>query len=139
METEIFDPVGINTVLTKYRYKKIHLKELLEFFQAEYFYNWVYANCSEELTKLITEEEASIYCLLIFRDHFTSLLTYPELADWKQLCDYVETLYNRDRCYKICNPAVINYEACKVSKINWETYSFCLRSAVVTSRMYEGN
>jgi len=96
-EKEIFDPVGINNMLTKYRYKKLHLKELLEFFQAKHFYNWVYDECSDALTEIVTVEEASIYCLLNYRDEFTPLLTYPELAAWKQLCHYVELHFYFDQ------------------------------------------
>ena len=128
METEIFDPIGINNMLTKYRYKKIHLKELLEFFQAKYFYNWVYADCSPTLTEVVTEQEASIYCLLMYGNYFTPLLTYPELAAWKQLCHYVEFLYMKD-CqsnFAYDRPLVDRLDYIskydKVSDIDWITY-----------------
>lgn len=99
---EIFDPVGINNMLTKYRYKEIQLKELLDFFQAKYFYNWVYHECSDLLTTVVTEQEASIYCLLTYRDEFISLLVYPELAEWKRLCHYVMMHFYFDQKYRKC-------------------------------------
>jgi hypothetical protein len=126
----------INNILSDYRAKKIHLKEVLEYFQVEFFHNWVYSNCTDALTEIVTVEEASIYCLLNYRDQLTPLLTYPELAAWKQLSDYVEVLYRKDRySYESYGGEIPDEEMFRVSNINWDTYDLWIRPIHVTPRM----
>ena len=120
----------MNKILSDYRAKKIHLKEVLEYFQVEFFYNWVYDKCSDDLIDLVTAEEASIYCLFNYRDQLTPLLTYPELAAWKQLCNYVEVLYYKDKYnhkLTVVNVGFNDDELWRVSNINWDTYDQQLR------------
>lgn len=119
----------INQTLYNYRNKKIHLREVLEYFQVEFFHNWVYSRCSDKLTDIVSVEEASIYCLLNYRDELTPLLSYPELADWKQLCDYVETLYSKNHPRFVSE--IPNEELYRVSKIDWDTYDQTLRGVLV--------
>jgi len=124
----------IDQILSDYRAKKIHLKEVLEFFQVEFFHNWVYNECTDELTEIVTVEEASIYCLLNYRDQLTPLLTYPELAKWKQLCDYVEILFHKDKYNRRLTVADVGFndeEIWRVSNINWDTYDQYLRPVIV--------
>lgn len=128
----------IDQILSDYRAKKLHLKEVLEFFQVEFFHNWVYSNCTDELTEIVTVEEASIYCLLNYRDQLTPLLTYPELAKWKQLCDYVEVLYNKNRrSLRNSDSFGFNDELFRVSNINWDTYDLWIRPVPITERMWK--
>ncbi len=126
----------IDKILSDYRAKKIHLKEVLEYFQVEFFHNWIYSECSDDLIKMVTVEEASIYCLLNYRDQLTPLLTYPELAVWKQLNDYVEVLYHKDKYnHETCNFEIPDEEMFRVSNIDWDTYDLHLRPIPVTSRI----
>jgi hypothetical protein len=119
----------MNKILSDYRAKKIHLKEVLEYFQVEFFYNWVYDKCSDDLIDLVTAEEASIYCLFNYRDQLTPLLTYPELAAWKQLCNYVEVLYYKDHPRYVAE--IPDEELYRVSNIDWDTYDQTLRGVPV--------
>ena len=117
----------MDQVLTKYRNKQITLKELLGYFQVEWFCNYAYVEGSDEFVEVVTEEECSIHSLLSGYTGLSNLLKYSELAKWRQLCGYVEVLHKKDlqnQC-KFSPSELIRH---KVSEINWDEYHKMLRA-----------
>ena len=120
----------INKTLTNFISKKISLKELLEYFQIEYFLDYGYTICSYYFTTRVTMEESSINSLF---GPYQNILKYPALRKWKELCDKVDFWYNLDR--RGCTLFPINYIRHKVSEIDWSMYEFHLRPYKISSRV----
>ena len=119
----------INTVLNKYRNKRISLKELLEYFQVEYFLDYGYTTCSDFFITRVTLEESSIHSLL---SRYQELLKYKRLHIWRRLYNYVDFWYNVDRCGTIFPVNLIRH---KVSEIDWSLYELHLRPIRISSRI----
>ena len=108
----------IDNLLIKYVSKKIHLREVLAYLKIEYFLDHLYEHCSKNFMKLVTPEEASVFCII--QSYLMEFLEHPDFVQWKQLYDYVVFVRDKDTQHGTAPMCMCLYQ--KVSEIDWSTY-----------------